>query len=220
MGTHSSQKAGAGCVLVVDDELGLVRHIERTLQSVLRVRTATTVREAIDVIVQEDQLSGAVIDIGLPDGSGVAIAELVRERYDYVPMMILTGNHEPSVINRAHALGASYVAKPDYDDSLSRFLREVLIDPEHNRRRLSAAVEAYVAQHGLSSRESQILGLAIGGVPRARISEVLGVSENTIKTQVRSLLDKCNESNLADAVWRVRKSSERGRAPVSLGTPR
>ena len=198
---------GIGVVLVVDDEQGVIRHVERCLRSALTVQPAHSVAAALDFIHGGQAICGAIVDVGLPDGSGLDVASVLRQRFHDVPTMILTGNHDPAVINRAHALGVGYVAKPDYVENLSRFVREVLVHPTLQRQRLIAATESYVIRHALSAREAQILGLATNGVPRARLSEVLGVSENTVKTQVRSLLDKCSEATLADAVWRVRSSS-------------
>jgi len=194
---------GTGVVLVVDDEHGIVRHVERRLRSVLRVRSASSVAAAMDVLRERNELCGAIVDVGLPDGSGLDIAGVIREQSSHVPVMILTGNHDPAVINRAHALGVSYVAKPDYVENLSRFIREVLVHPQV-RQPLAQASEVFVKQYALSAREAQILGLATNGVPRGRLAGVLGVSENTVKSQVRSLLDKCGESTLADAVWQAR----------------
>ncbi len=72
-------------------------------------------------------------------------------------------------------------------------------------RRLTGELRRITADFGLSNRESMILDAAAYGVPRAHLAEVLGVSENTMKAQVRSLLRKLGESTLDDALWWIRK---------------
>jgi len=72
-------------------------------------------------------------------------------------------------------------------------------------RRLAGELRRIVADFGLSKRESMILEAAAYGVPRAHLAEVLEVSENTMKAQVRSLLRKLGEKTLDDALWWIRK---------------
>lgn len=72
-------------------------------------------------------------------------------------------------------------------------------------RKLTTELKRICADFGLSNRESMILGAAAYGVPRAHLAEVLEVSENTMKAQVRSLLRKLRESTLDDALWWIRK---------------
>ncbi len=72
-------------------------------------------------------------------------------------------------------------------------------------RRLTGELRRITDDFGLSNRESMILDAAAYGVPRAHLAEVLEVSENTMKAQVRSLLRKLGESTLDDALWWIRK---------------
>lgn len=72
-------------------------------------------------------------------------------------------------------------------------------------RRLAAELRRIVDHFGLSKREAMILDAAAYGVPRAHLAEVLEVSENTMKAQVRSLLRKLGEKTLDDALWWIRK---------------
>jgi len=69
---------------------------------------------------------------------------------------------------------------------------------------LDAFLARVVTKHALSAREAAILSASAHGVPRPRLSEALGTSENTIKTQVRSLLRKLGQRDLDDAVWSLR----------------
>jgi DNA-binding NarL/FixJ family response regulator len=82
--------------------------------------------------------------------------------------------------------------------------------------RVRAALADVIRERGLSQREAQILVASVHGTPRDRLAEVLGVGENTIKTQVRVLLGKLDLGpTLNDAVWAVRCRAD-GRAVVPL----
>ena len=61
----------------------------------------------------------------------------------------------------------------------------------------------YSVRHQLTAREQQVARLAVEGVPRARFSLELGVSENTCKTLVRRVLAKCDARRLADIPRRL-----------------
>lgn len=71
-------------------------------------------------------------------------------------------------------------------------------------RKLTTELKRIIEDFGLSTREGMILSAAAYGVPRAHLAEVLEVSENTMKAQVRSLLRKLGEATLDDALWWIR----------------
>ncbi len=73
-----------------------------------------------------------------------------------------------------------------------------------NTNKLTGELRRIIEDFGLSTREGMILSAAAYGVPRAHLAEVLEVSENTMKAQVRSLLRKLGEATLDDALWWIR----------------
>lgn len=66
------------------------------------------------------------------------------------------------------------------------------------RDRVAAEV---AAQHGLTARELEILRALLDGVPRRFLHRAIGVSENTIKTQVRCLLERLDQPNTDHLLW-------------------
>jgi len=77
------------------------------------------------------------------------------------------------------------------------------LDLENVRAALTRVIEAYE----LSGREGQILAASVHGVPRAHLRDALGVTENTVKTQVRSLIAKLGRKTIDDAVWWFRSQA-------------
>jgi DNA-binding NarL/FixJ family response regulator len=67
----------------------------------------------------------------------------------------------------------------------------------------SARAMTIAADRGLSPRETALYLAAVEGVPRSYLAKVLGISENTVKTQTRVLLRKLGHRRLDDAVWAV-----------------
>jgi DNA-binding NarL/FixJ family response regulator len=196
---------GAARVLILEDDDAVRRCISREVQRELTPLTVVPVvsRAAAEDVVrgaEADELVAAIVDVRLPDGNGLDVVAALRRRRATLPILVVTGSIDPRVINRAHELRAELVVKPVYRDNLRAFLRRVARAPD---RRLADVVDQVAAAYALTPREKEILARAAAGVPRNRLPEVLGVSENTIKSQIRSLLSKTGHGALADVVWRV-----------------
>jgi DNA-binding CsgD family transcriptional regulator len=66
------------------------------------------------------------------------------------------------------------------------------------------AIDELAEDAGLTAREREVVMRATGGVPRSYLAEVMGISENTLKTQISHLLEKTRRSSLSEVVWAVR----------------
>lgn len=194
---------GQSVLLIVEDEELEARTLERLLRGPFLNRVCSTLGEGRQWVPRMAELAGAVIDLNLPDGSGFELVEELRRRSDHLPILVLTGMLDPRKINRAQLLGVSYVVKPDFEDNLGLFLRQVTAVGAPGHIDIEAKLAQVSRKFRLSSRETQILAAAARGIPRARLADVLGTSENTIKSQIRSLLDKTRTSNLSEAVWLI-----------------
>jgi DNA-binding NarL/FixJ family response regulator len=182
-------------LLIVEDDPALGRSLQRGTRAYFDVIMKDSVEAAIDLIEKGEELAAAVVDIGLPDGTS--------DRN--LPVLILTGSNDPSTINRAHALRVEFVCKPFFSENLAQFVQRTLSGSQYgDRQKLAGVISEVTDGYKLSLRESQILAFAAEGIPRSRLADVMGVSENTVKSQVRSLLDKVEKQALSDAVWWVR----------------
>jgi DNA-binding NarL/FixJ family response regulator len=201
-------------LLIVEDDPALGRSIQRNTRPYFDVIATDSVETAVEVIEHGGELAAAVVDIGLPDGTGFDVVELLRRLHRNVPVLILTGSNDPATINRAHALRVEFVCKPFFSENLAQFVQRTLSGSQYgDRQKLQAVVDAITTEFRLSHRESQILAFAAEGIPRSHLSDVMGVSENTVKSQVRSLLDKVEKTALSEVVWWVRSRAGLGNAP-------
>jgi two-component system KDP operon response regulator KdpE len=117
---------GAPDVLVVDDEPQIVRGLKVILrQAGYAVRSAETKREALDAVAVRPP-DAIVLDLVLPDGSGVEVCEEVR-RWSRLPILVLSAVGDEREKVRALDAGADdYVTKPFGTDELLARLRAVL----------------------------------------------------------------------------------------------
>ena len=202
-------------VLIVEDDPAIGKAIARLTPKLLDSRLTTSVEQALRAVEEITGFAGAIVDIGLPDGSGLQVVNAIREQYATVPVMVLTSKLDRTLINEAHALGAEYVCKPEFGGNLRRFFERLRPDEKKPEYNFAEALEAVCKDASLTKRQAEILAHATDGVPRGHLAEVMGVSENTLKTQIKALLDKTRQSSLAELVWRVRSSAGEGPARQS-----
>ncbi|MBI4702942.1 MAG: response regulator transcription factor [Deltaproteobacteria bacterium] len=200
-------------LLILEDNILVARWIARRLASVAPVAVAHSMAEAEPWLAAVDQLAAAIIDIELPDGSGLDFLERLRARSPELPALILTGYRDAAFINRATALRAFYLSKDEgivagLLQTLESFARRavgldaadsaappgsptppatgeaLLLEPSAG----TPAAARYVHGLGLPPQQESIALCALGGVPRKQMPELLGVSEATVKWHTSKLL--------------------------------
>jgi signal transduction histidine kinase len=119
--------------LIVEDDDQIARGLARDLKRHGDVRVAGTMHEA-DRAIADTRWSGLVVDVGLPDGSGLDLLERLRVAGDTTPTLVLTGFPHRDVIERAQRLNAHYAAKPLSPAGLEAFARWALQQASVRRR--------------------------------------------------------------------------------------
>jgi len=116
----------APTVLVVDDEPQIVRGLKVILRSAgYEVSTAETKQEAVDAVSVRPP-DAVVLDLVLPDGSGVEVAREIR-RFSELPIIVLSAvGDEREKVKALDAGADDYVTKPFGTDELLARLRAVL----------------------------------------------------------------------------------------------
>ena len=137
-------------VLACDDELKILRALKLVLRPEgFEVLTAASIEEALDVVALSG-VDAAIVDLVLPDGSGIDLCRRLRE-WSSMPIIVLSavGQQEEKV--RALRAGADdYVTKPFDPQELVARLEAVLrrVAPEPEERVVAAAgLEVDLAAH-------------------------------------------------------------------------
>lgn len=140
-----------------------------------------------------------LLDVRLPDGSGIDVCREVRARNPEIACLILTGYDDDEAIYAAVIAGAAgYLLKDVRGSGLADAVRAVaagksLLDPALVRRvvdRMSGSVPGDPRIDALSMRERQILALIAEGLTNRQIGERLGLAEKTVKNYVSGVLSK------------------------------
>ncbi len=184
------------------------------------VGEAGTAAAAIQVVGQL-QPDIVLMDIRLPDQSGIAACQQVRQRWPAVQVLMLTSFADEDLVLDAISAGAAgYVLKQVGTDDLLRAVRAVgrgdaVLDPSVTRQLLARVRRAEHDAHGaafrdLSERELAILALVAEGKTNAEIAAALFLSEKTARNHVSAILEKLDLTNRIEAAtYAVRHHIER-----------
>ncbi len=183
--------------LVVEDEAPLARALTRQLEEHRPVVWASSLAEAREALFRRDDWAGVLLDLILPDGHGLDLLEEIRERRPLLPVVVLTGELRPELVNRVQALDAAYVCKPANRENVERFVRSALGAEPLETDEVTRRIDRLMGDVGLTRREAQLLGYAVDGLSRRQLAETMGVAENTVKAQIRSILRKTKARSIA-----------------------
>ena len=162
------------------------------------VGEASSVAEAMTRI-PATQPDVAVLDVRLPDGSGVEVCRDIRSQMPDVKCLMLTSFSDDEALFDAIMAGASgYVLKEIRGHDLVDAIRQVasgksLLDPSLTQKvleRLRRGNEEDERLAGLSDQERRILELIGEGMTNRQIGEQMHLAEKTVKNYVSSLLAK------------------------------
>ena len=158
----------------------------------------------------------AVLDVRLPDGSGIDLCRDIRSAHPEVHCLMLTAYDDDEASYTAVLAGASgYVLKDIRGQNLLESIRQVaagknLID-RNVTRRVVEAVATRTPRVDLSLREKQVLDLIADGFTNRQIGEKLELAEKTVKNYVSGLLAKLGMERRTQAA--VYGAQHRSKAP-------
>lgn len=185
-----------GFFLLITRDDGLALTLGEPLQRYSVVRRAKCSREAAAMLLPNSRWSGVVVDLDGFDADPLETMKGLREAHPLVPVLALTSQATPALINGLHAWRAELVLKPVGEVNLVSFVQRSLVSGWLPDERVAAWVDELARARGLTPREVQLMAYALGNESRQKVMRRLGITENTLKTQVRSLLRKCNARSM------------------------
>jgi DNA-binding NarL/FixJ family response regulator len=151
-----------------------------------------------------------VVDMRLPDGTGLDATRALRELFPDIGIVILTMYAGDDHLFAALDAGASaFVAKNAASGDVVAAARHASVSPHSfTTKDLASAMRRRLTPRGpqLSDRERQVLGLLADGLGVAAISRILFVSDSTTKTHIARLYEKLGAANRAQAIMNAVRS--------------
>ena len=189
-------------VLVAEDHFVTragIKTVLATAPDILLVAEAETGTEAIAQCL-EHRPDVAIVDLRLPDLSGIDVIKAVRADIPGARFIVLTGSlGSESVYGAIQAGARAYLLKDASGTEIVRALRDV-----HAGRRVippdvAAQLGQWTPRSDLSPREVEVLRLAAGGHSNKRIAALLGLSEATVRTHISNILAKMGANDRTQA---------------------
>jgi len=201
-------------LLIVDDHVVLREALSDFLDhqpDFEVVGEAGTMNEAVAKAIELEP-DMILMDVGLPDGSGVeATRSILTQRPDIKIMMLTINDSDETLLDAIRSGAKGYLMKNTTSNSLIASLRalgrgEVALSREMTGRVMaglakgrSSSRETNSAADQLTSRELEVLVEVSNGATNKEIAEHLFISVNTVKNHVHDILEKLGLKNRRQA---------------------
>ena len=195
------RKTGDECVLIIDDDERMRDALLNLLQSVgLRARVFSSAVELLGLQLP-DAPSCFVIDIRLPQISGLDFQSYLVKANIRVPIIFVTGHADiPMTVQAMKAGATDFLTKPFREqDMLDAIARALEMDRTRLAREERARQVATCAQT-LTQKEREVLELVTSGLLNKQIAGKMGISEATVKLHRAQVVKKMGAKSLADLV--------------------
>jgi two-component system, NarL family, nitrate/nitrite response regulator NarL len=201
-------------VLIADDHMLFAEALRLAVEDLgLSVtRVATTGEEAV-AEVDRSMPDVILMDIGLPDQSGLVAGRTILERHPEARIIALTALSDRATVDQA--LRAGFVGYLTKDTPVTEFATAVrsaidghLVVPQRlapTRRPSDEEAQIALMASQLSPRELEVLSLLVQGANGRTVASTLNISLNTVRTHVQNILTKLQvHSRLEAATFAVR----------------
>jgi DNA-binding NarL/FixJ family response regulator len=194
-------------VLIVEDELWVRRALAdviRTSDRSIDVMTSGTGEEALRLISGAPP-DVALVDLGLPDISGVVVISALRRGAPRcVPLAFTVFDDAPTILAALRAGARGYLLKATPSDRIVPLIREALagglpLSPSVASLLVANMLEPRATEQSLTERETELLALLARGATYAECASALGIGVGTVQGYVKNIYSKLEVSSKAEA---------------------
>jgi FixJ family two-component response regulator len=191
--------APAPTVFIVDDEEAMRNALRRALtQGGLTVQTYASGQEFLDRY-QAMPLACLLLDMKMPEMSGLELQTILNERRIDVPVIFLTGAADvPAAVAAMKAGAHDFLEKPFDNDVLVARVRQCVAARAQQQPANSDRFEQGRAL--LTPREAEVMQLMLTGKTNKIIARVLGISHRTVDIHRGRVMEKMGAETLAELV--------------------
>ena len=203
-------------VLVVDDHALFRRGIAAVLANQESLEIVGEATDGLEAIAKAEKIAPDVIlmDLNMPHCSGLEATQALQTKMPQVNILVLTVSESESDLFAAMKFGAKgYILKNTEPEELIHAIFHiaqggVIVSPimatklltefkDQGARAERAATQE--AEPTLSPREGEVLQLVAQGATNKEIADSLFISENTVKTHLRNIMEKLHLANRSQA---------------------
>ena len=200
-------------VLIIEDNPVTRKVLIQVVENEAKLKllgSASSYGEALESLASKPDI--LLVDIGLPDGSGIDLIHVAKEQLPETEIMVISSyGDENHVVDAIEAGATGYILK---DKSLAKVGSHILslmkgdspISPGIARyllRRFQSEPQQSPDQPvpSLTEREQSVLTLIAKGCSRAEAAETLGMSQHTVTTHIKHIYRKLSVHSRTEAVF-------------------
>ncbi len=186
-------------VFIVDDDRGVRNSIRELVLSVgLAAETFDSAQSFLDAF--DTGRSGClVLDVRMAHMSGLALEARLAEMGAHIPIVFISGHGDIGMAVNAIKRGAvDFVPKPYQEQQLLDAINEALRRDQEQRSPRAAGGGFAERLRALTSREREVMDLALKGNTSKAIARELGISHRTVELHRSRLLEKLGVSSITE----------------------
>ena len=189
-------------ILVVDDHPVVRAGLASMLSSIpgLTVSGAASTGEEALQLIDREQPDVLLLDLRMPGMTGIELLKAIRTKPVPPKAIVLTSYESDEEIYRAIEAGAQgYLLKSTPQAEIVTAIQAVHCGRHHIPPRIAARLAERMVRSALTQRELEILEMVVRGLTNKQIGNALGISENTARNHINSIIRKLDVSGRTEA---------------------
>jgi FixJ family two-component response regulator len=188
-------------VFIIDDDRGMRQAIHDLVESVgLRAKSFATGEEFLGM-EHEDRPSCLVLDVRLPQMSGLDFQRRLAETGLQIPVIFVTAHGDIPMSVRALKSGAvECLTKPCRDQDLLDAIQQALERDGITQKEQAEIHDLQKRYRALTAREQEVMTLVVSGMLNKQIASDIGASEATVKIHRGHVMHKMQAASVVDLV--------------------
>ncbi len=191
-------------IIIIEDHPLVAKGIKNLIEEAGIAETAdvaATITEAKKLLAK-NEYNLALLDIGLPDGSGIDLCKTISELYPQTNILVISSYSEYTCIKKMMDNGAmGYILKNAMPEEILEGINATLKGEKYICFEITDVLRKEAKNNiFLLPREIELLKLITEGYTNPEIAEILFLSPETIKSYRKNLLFKLNVKNTAQLV--------------------
>lgn len=199
-------------IYIIEDQINILKTQVKMLERYPELEIVGTSLSAHSAL-EEIEISTPdliLMDLGLPDISGIELTKMIKEKYPHIEILIFTiFNEEEKVIQAIQAGASGYILKGTAADRMVYAIKSVksggsFIQPSLARKLLKhfsdPGPQHEEPTYKLTKRELEILQMIAKGLSNNEVARVLEISRSTIRTHLEHIYQKMDVTNRVEAI--------------------